>query len=218
MGNHACCERWRRQQYIHPLVDSHYFNKYFIRLDVMHVMECTGVTSVCLGSALCQLITEPRLGANQQERLERINELKSQYYVRKGRGVHRMPRILLRNLRQDGWGCLQGPAVKAANTKCLVGFVLELAILYFDSGTILHKSMLKVLQAIVFVASSSPYLVVPQIFVLTICEEVGIVSSFSICSRGVVRRWLPQESQTPKQNNTKSGCHVGFTPCWITFN
>ena len=80
-----------------------------------------------------------------------INVKKQQFYSkRRSLANNRMPRILLRNIREDGWGVLHGPAVKAANTKTLVAFIVELAVEYFDSGSILHRSLIKLLQVCIF--------------------------------------------------------------------
>ena len=44
----------------HPVADSHYFNKYFLRYDSMHIMDLNGVTSVAAGSTIMRIVRHDR--------------------------------------------------------------------------------------------------------------------------------------------------------------
>jgi len=105
----------------HPLTISHYFSKYFAVLDVMHVMDCKGVTAHVAGSILRYLVIRcMELGPNQQERLNKLNADMTSFQSNHRTPV-RMPDIRLDNLLgKDGWACLGSQLVKAANTRNLV--------------------------------------------------------------------------------------------------
>ena len=58
----------------HPLVRSVFFcHRTFFYLDVMHLCECKGLSGLTYGGALSHLMTDLRLGANQETRLQTIN-------------------------------------------------------------------------------------------------------------------------------------------------
>ena len=46
---------------------------FFFQLDLMHVMDCKGVSAIVFGSILCWLIRLAALGANIEERLKKLN-------------------------------------------------------------------------------------------------------------------------------------------------
>ena len=73
----------------HPLTNSRYFTSHFVRLDVMHVADCKGMTATIAGSVLRPLAHgDPRLGANQAERLEFLTRHRKEHESRHP-GCHR---------------------------------------------------------------------------------------------------------------------------------
>ena len=117
----------------HPLVQSHYFRRQFIRFDPMHVLDLRGVIAICAGSMILKIIsTNNTLGNNQDVRLAKINELMKEYQRTHGTS-HRMPPLRINDLRTDGWGCLSGKVIKAANTRCMVPFLDNLAQTFFPA-------------------------------------------------------------------------------------
>ena len=127
----------------HPMADSPFFNKFFHRLDAMHVLDHHGLSSVLMGSILRRLVVlEGRLGTNQQARLDAINAEFSQYY-----NDHlvstRLPKLLLSNLVSHGWSELSGPLIKAAGVRNACPFVEVLARRYFDDGSDYSKAIVK---------------------------------------------------------------------------
>ena len=64
MSNADYIDRLRKPR--HPLVDSPFFDKDFVRIDTMHVNDLNGTMAIHAGSVLMQLVrSESRLGANQ---------------------------------------------------------------------------------------------------------------------------------------------------------
>lgn len=49
-------------------------------------------------------------------------------------GSHRLPRIRVGNLVNDGWADLHGPGIKAANTRAAAGFFEDIAARYLSGG------------------------------------------------------------------------------------
>ena len=105
---------------LHPIMASPFFTRWACFPDLMHMMDCKGVTSVVLGGLLHILLRERRLGPNQSARLARFNSKMKEWYDDHP-GSNRMARILMNNVTADGWADLHGPAIKAANTRSAVG-------------------------------------------------------------------------------------------------
>lgn len=99
---------------------------YLIRIDAMHVLDLRGVIAIAAGSLYVHLITfyDP-LGATQQARLDNLNERMRAF--QRGQTDHHMPPLRLADLKLEGWSCLHGKLVKAANTRALVPWLLHLA-------------------------------------------------------------------------------------------
>ena len=86
-------------------------------LDTMHIMDCKGMASTIFGSVVWMLVRDARLGQNQQQRLDLINERLRRFYSRNP-GVHKLPKITLQSIiGSNGWAELCGPAIKAAGTR-----------------------------------------------------------------------------------------------------
>ena len=97
----------------HPLVASHFCcSRYTFFLDLMHVMDCKGVTASVWGSVLAALCSDPAVGRNQQARLHRVNLFMKAWYSNHP-GTCRLPPLHLGNLFLEGWADLHGSAIKA---------------------------------------------------------------------------------------------------------
>ena len=134
----------------HPLAASHYWNKYFPRYDPMHVNDHRGVISHTAGSILSKLVSScRRLGRTQQQRLNQINALMKEHQ-KNHNTAHRMPTLRLQDLKATGgWGCLTGRVVKAANTRAMLPFLLELVEEYFGGAESYDRSVRKVVASLV---------------------------------------------------------------------
>ena len=115
----------------HPLAASKYLGRWMAPFDVMHVYDLHGITAVVLGSILTKLVADPRLGRNQQARLDFINGRRAEYYREHVVSSH-VPTLLLQNLKLKGWGELTGQLIKAAGTRHLTPFVELLAVEFFS--------------------------------------------------------------------------------------
>ena len=133
---------------LHPLVCSSFAWRYFCPLDNMHISDCNGVAHIIAGSVIRPLVlNEGRLGRNQQERLNSINERLAAFYNARP-GWHRMPKLRLNNLVADGWCELNGQTVKAANTRALTPFLVELAEeFYNDEADEYQRLVLRTVRA-----------------------------------------------------------------------
>ena len=66
---------------LHPLAASHYFcARWFFFLDLMHLMDCKGVTALVAGGVLGILVRREALGANKAQRLASINQHRADWY------------------------------------------------------------------------------------------------------------------------------------------
>ena len=63
----------RNRQPDHPLVASAFATRHLMQLDIMHCMDCKGVSSIVFGSMLQYVVQDGRLGRNQGERLDTFN-------------------------------------------------------------------------------------------------------------------------------------------------
>ena len=98
---------------------------YLMRLDAMHVLDLRGVIAIAAGSLLVHLVTfYDALGSTQQARLENLNGRMRRF--QRGQTEHLMPPLRLGDLKLEGWSCLHGKLVKAANTRALVPWLLDL--------------------------------------------------------------------------------------------
>ena len=78
----------RVRQPLHPLAASHYFcARWFFFLDLMHLMDCKGVTAIVAGGVLGVLVRRPALGANKAARLESINQHRADWYAARPRSL-----------------------------------------------------------------------------------------------------------------------------------
>ena len=139
----------RCRQPLHPLLAHPMATRLLCFLDVMHMVDCKGVASWVFGGVLNTLLKEPALGANQKERLRRINQERLQWY-KNNPGIIKLPRLLLHSHRQqDGWAELAGPAFKAAVTRNAARFFEHLAASFCNSDTPKHQNIRKVTSNLV---------------------------------------------------------------------
>ena len=92
----------------------------------MHVCDCNGVMSIVAASVLVPLLRDARLGPTIPVRLATLNERLKAYYIAHP-GLPRLPELRRTNMyNEQGWACLSGSVVKAANTRALRGWLVEL--------------------------------------------------------------------------------------------
>lgn len=144
--NEQYISRFRRP--LHPLAASKFVWRFFFFLDVMHIMDCKGVASTVFGSILFSLLRDRRLGANQQERMNLINQRLRAWYDL-NRHAHKLPKLKPSDiLGSNGWAELSGPAIKAAGTKASAPFFAKLSAEFFDSDSPEDCDVRRVTQSI----------------------------------------------------------------------
>ena len=122
----------RARQPLHPLMTSSFSWVYMFPPDLMHVCDCKGTASTLAGSVLLPLLYDPRLGATIEARLLTLNTSLKAYY-RAHPLLSRVPTIRQSNLtNEQGWATLVGQLVKAAATRQLVPWLVEIASAYYD--------------------------------------------------------------------------------------
>ena len=144
------CAPWRTRMYSntqfmahlrkeHPLSTYAGFSVFFPRLDSMHVQDYNGNAANVCGNALWLLLTGSGStvpGDSREARLQTINAKLRSYYTRnkvKNRiGDLRIGNILKPGKMTTAYPFLAGKRIKAANTRALCPFVLELCQLHRD--------------------------------------------------------------------------------------
>ena len=128
MSNDAFIARMRSVR--HPITRSKYFHKFFFRNDVMHCLDCKGLTATVIGGIIAKVVKNPAVaGTDPAERLQTVNREMKEFQKTQGNNS-KMPRIRLADLKSDGWNMLSGVLVKAANTRQLAPFAEHLARTY----------------------------------------------------------------------------------------
>ena len=177
---HAEAFKARIARPLHPLVASHYFNKYFLRLDIMHIIDLKGVIAIAAGSLLLPLVqNDARLGRRQDERMAEINKQMKEFQSQNGT-QHTMPPIRYENLHSDGWACLGSKLVKAANSRCLVPFLRHLAEKYYNSP---HGGYAKSVRKIFKALDDVEAVFYSADMFLTDAEKLNLETSFNILGR-----------------------------------
>ena len=88
--------------------------------------------NIVAGSTVRPLVQdEHRLGGRQGHRLAAINQRLKDFYDARP-AYNRMAPLRLGNLEHDGWACLSGAVVKAANTRALSPFLVELCAEFYN--------------------------------------------------------------------------------------
>jgi len=94
---------------------------------MMHVCDCSGVMNTIIGSVLRPLLYDNRLGQNVETRLQVVNERLRAFYAARP-GIGRLPELRPQNLSNDqGWAFLCGVVVKAARTRALAPWMVEIS-------------------------------------------------------------------------------------------
>ena len=134
----------------HPLNDAPFFTLWFVRIDIMHNLDCKGVLSILQGGALWLVChdTRRKLGNTIAARLQEINRRKDAFFKLHG-VANRMPDIRAENISEgpDGFVTLSGTVVKAANTRALLPFVKELCCEVLNQRRTYHRSVCKLLES-----------------------------------------------------------------------
>ena len=145
MSNEMWLSRCDRR---HPVSKSRYFSRHFCRNDIMHNFDLNGIAATITGGVVRILVhSEPRLGADPDSRLERINKLRVDWY-RNHAVSSQVPQLFHSTLVSQGWAELSGVLIKAANTRHFCPFAQHLADLYFDGDTDFELSMRKCIQSL----------------------------------------------------------------------
>ena len=145
---HAFIARTRAPR--HPLTLSHYWSKWFVRIDAMHCKDLRGLHAIAAGSLFMHLVHNcAALGATVPARLEALNVRMKVYQTRENRTEHPMPALRLENLKLEGWHMLNGKLVKAANNRSLVPFLQHCAYKYLSPHGGYSSATRKVCDALV---------------------------------------------------------------------
>ena len=118
-----------------------------IYLDIMHVMDCKGVTASVWGSILAALVSDPGMGKHQQVRLHQINMFMKAWYSDHP-GVCKLPNLRMNNVFLDGWADLHGPAIKAAMIKEAAPLFLALVETFMAENTPANTATLAVVKSL----------------------------------------------------------------------
>ena len=131
----------------HPLTESHFFSKFFVRLDPMHIMDLRGMISIAAGSMLQKLLQFQSLGRNKDERMAALNA-RMKRYQEEHNTSYRMPPLRQEDLVVSGWHSLGGKIVKAANTRAVLPWLHSLAEEFFNAHGSYASSTRKVIHCL----------------------------------------------------------------------
>ena len=113
---------------LHPLAASPIFSRFTYRLDLLHLLDHHGVVSHVVGNIFAMHVLSPSpilAGATQEDRIDFLNDDLKGFY--RTHGVqNRIPALKLSNIMKDSFPQLHGKAIKAANSRALMPFALEL--------------------------------------------------------------------------------------------
>jgi hypothetical protein len=139
------------KQPLHPLVAHAWFNKFTYRYDLLHMWDHHGITSIAVGCIFDHHVKKANgvlPGPNQQARLDFLNsDIKASNKMQAV--AHRLPTLKLSNLMREGdFPDLHGQAIKAANTRAVTPYCMELQrrAVAMDP-TPLEKHMFKVIES-----------------------------------------------------------------------
>ena len=128
--------RLRVRTPLHPLASSPLFcHRHFFILDIMHMVDCSGVAGLVYGGVLHSLLGDIRLGASRAARLRAIDTDRLAHYSARP-GVPRLPKIWWKNVLLDGWANLHEQIFKAAIMRSAAPFFSELVHRYFTSDSV----------------------------------------------------------------------------------
>ena len=72
----------RFREPLHPLVTSGFMSRWLMFLDLMHLMDCKGVSAITYGGVMAFLKVDGRLGNNIATRMRNINTAMRGWYER----------------------------------------------------------------------------------------------------------------------------------------
>ena len=137
---------------LHPLCSHPWFSMYTYRLDLLHLIDHNGVAGEVIGNIVWMHLARQSTvlpGANQEDRMDFLNDDIRGFYNTCGVS-NRLPRLKLSNfMAEGGYPELHGRVVKAANTRALLPYVLDLqrrAVLVDPSEH--NKHALKVVESL----------------------------------------------------------------------
>lgn len=145
--------RARLRRPLHPLVEHPVFSKYTFRYDLLHMLDHHGVASHVVANILWAHVSGDREsealpGDNEGERIEFLSSDMRAFYTQH-QVANRMPALKLSNLKAGDYPELKGNAVKAANTRALAPYALEVQRRATEmSGTVYNRHMLKVAESL----------------------------------------------------------------------
>ena len=135
----------------HPAAAHPWFNMYTYRLDLLHILDHHGVSNTIFGNVLWAHIRGPSPvlpGTTQGERIGFLNEDIKAYYDLNA-VANRLPPLRVSNIRPGDFPELSGSVVKAANTRSLAPYVLDLQRRATTTDpTDANKHMLKVVESV----------------------------------------------------------------------
>ena len=135
----------------HPLVASDLFSRHTYRLDCLHVLDHNGVAGLVVGNIFAlhlSTVNDVIPGANQENRLDFLNDdIKG--FCSTHNVQNRVPLLKLSNIFREGFPELHGRAIKAANTRSLVAYALDLQkrAVDIDPNDVNHHA-LKIVQSL----------------------------------------------------------------------
>ena len=120
----------RARRPLHPVVEHGFFNRFTFRYDLLHMLDHHGLASHVAANVLWTHLSGEREcdalpGENIEARLDFLNQDIKAYY-RQQRVQNRLPVLKVSNIKSGEWPELKGNNTKAANTKALVPYILEL--------------------------------------------------------------------------------------------
>ena len=128
VSNDEFLERIRRP--LHPVTAHPVFSIYTYRCDLLHMLDHHGVSSHVVANVFWTHLSGDRdcdvlPGDNMEDRLAFLNADISAFYTH-ARVQNRLPRLNESNIKAEDFPELKGNAIKAANTKGVVPYVLAL--------------------------------------------------------------------------------------------
>lgn len=107
----------RMAEPLHPMMMARWFTGFTIRIDLIHDLDCHGVSAIVAGSVTRLLIRRADLGPSQASRLQFLNQYRFEYYSRTSETC-RMPPLSVQNLNSgenftESFATLSGPGIKA---------------------------------------------------------------------------------------------------------
>jgi len=113
---------------LHPLTAHPIFSMYTYRLDLLHNIDHHGVAGHIEGNVFAMHLNRQNdilPGANEELRLDYLNEDKRHFYMHTG-VQNRMPPLKITQIVDGDFPELHGPCIKAANCRALLPYAVDL--------------------------------------------------------------------------------------------